>query len=306
MITVIGPNPAIDITLEVPHFAPGEVWRARTALHVGGGKPLNVSRTLRRLGEPVTLVTPLGELYGGADVVRDTCDELGIELRALRVEGAVRTCVVVVDSEQGISTLINERGAPLSSLEAAAYEQLVRDNLPHQGLVIASGSISPGLPIDLYARLATWTHERGTRLIVDTSEDALRRTLEEKPWAIKVNSEELKAVTGAGNVREGAADLLRNGVEHVIITMGEEGALYVGSQGALRVSAAPVRAVNPTGAGDAFLAGLAWCLQAGGSWGEALLRAAATSGLVAAQLSPDIGPHPDLEEILPRIHICPV
>ena len=65
---------------------------------------------------------------------------------------------------------------------------------------------------------------------------------------------------------EVARDLIRSGAKQVVMTLGENGALIVTASSSKHVPAIQVDAVDTTGAGDAFNAGLATAL----AWGESL------------------------------------
>jgi ribokinase len=77
-----------------------------------------------------------------------------------------------------------------------------------------------------------------------------------------------------------ARDLIKMGVKAVIVTLGEAGALLVTGQSSKLIPAVPVKAVDTTGAGDAFNAGLATAL----AYGESL-DAAAEFAVVTAALA---------------------
>jgi len=303
MITVIGPNPAVDHILDVPGFVPGASWRSQSSLHVAGGKPMNVARTLRRLDVEVLLACPVGGKLDGSQLIAEACQHLGIELCALPIAPPIRTCVVLVDTENTTSSVINEPGPHLSAEEAGGYERLAMDSVCAGNLALGSGSLPPGIPTDFYGRVARCARERGIRLILDTTGEALVRALESRPWAVKVNGEEIVAATGAPNIEQAVADVTDQGVEHVVVTLGADGARYFGPDAALRISTAPVRTVNPVGSGDAFLAGLSAGLNQGYCWADALRLASAVGGLAASRFEPDIGPSPDLAPLLEQVKV---
>ncbi|HZU14347.1 MAG TPA: 1-phosphofructokinase family hexose kinase [Chloroflexota bacterium] len=287
-VVVVGPNPAMDLILEVAALDPGESHRAQQAMHLAGGKPVNVARTLRRLGIDVSLVSPLGGHLGPAQLIREACTALGIDLQATEIGEETRTCVVIADAATGEATVVNERGPHLSGDEADAYRSSVEKTLRPGGIVVMSGSLPPGLPADFYAHVVEHAHAVGARTIVDTSGEPLRLALEAGPRAVKVNGDELLAVTGATSVDEAALQLGK-AIPHVAVTLGSAGSLYVGPDGVSRLPALPVTVTNPTGAGDAFLAGLVAGLVRGHPWLAALAEATSAAALVCGRLGPDIG-----------------
>ena len=60
MILTVTLNPAVDLNLQVPDWAPGEVNRTTGVTSTAGGKGINVSRVLQRLGVVTTALTILG------------------------------------------------------------------------------------------------------------------------------------------------------------------------------------------------------------------------------------------------------
>lgn len=301
-VVVIGPNPAVDIILDVPGFRAGEVWRSGRSLHLAGGKPLNVARTLRRLGVKTTLVAPLGGKLGGRELILESCRDLGIQARTVGMEGEVRTCVIVADPSSGESTVINERGPELSEEEASAFQQLAESALGSAAIAVVSGSFPPGLPTSFAGSLVQRTRELDIPLLVDTSGAPLRAALEAGAWAVKVNRDEVTAATETGMLDDALAKI-RSRVQHVVVTMGAEGALYAGPEGMYRVTGPSIRAVNPIGAGDAFMAGLAAGLVRGETWREGLTLAASAAALVTSQFSPDIGPDPALQSLRDAVEV---
>lgn len=303
MITVIGPNPAIDYTLDVPHFTPGGVSRSVASLQMAGGKPLNVARTIRRLGGSATLVLPLGGAHESG-LIESACQELGIRVRTLAISGHTRTCVIIVDPEHG-ATVVNEPGPRLSAEEAAAYSALAVASLAPASLALSSGSLPPGLPPGEVAHWVRAARERCVPLIIDTSGAPLRAALTAVPWAVKVNETELLEVTGAGDVGTAARDLAARGVHHVVVTLGAHGALYTGPEGSFRIGPAPVATVNPIASGDAFLGALAVGLQRGDSWLDALRLASAVAGFSASRFEPGIGSNPLIDSLVVHIDVSP-
>lgn len=303
-VVVIGPNPALDVVLETPTFLSGTVNRATRALHLAGGKPIIVARTLRRLGVVVRVVSPLGGNMGPRHVIVDACMSLGIDLRVCDIQEETRICVIVADPETGESSVVNEPGPRLSDREAADYRRMVDEDLSVTGVALMSGSLPPGLGPDFYAWVTTRARQAGVPVIVDTSGEPLRLALEARPWAVKVNGHELLSVEGGSSVSDAARQLAAR-VEHVVVTLGAEGALYAGSEGLHRVGSARVPVTNATGAGDAFLAGLAAELVKGKSWLDALRMATAVSALVCDRLEPDIGSDPAVGAMLRIVHTTP-
>jgi ribokinase len=80
-----------------------------------------------------------------------------------------------------------------------------------------------------------------------------------------------------------ARELIAHGVKQVVMTLGEKGALIVTSSSALRIPALRMKAVDTTGAGDAFNAGLGVALACGAPLEDAVRFAVVTGGLAVTK-----------------------
>ena len=124
-----------------------------------------------------------------------------------------------------------------------------------------SGSRPEGFRLSDYARLLALCRESGAKLCVDASGPMLRAALKARPWIVKPNLDELSELVGrrlsrVNEVLQAAVPLTKR-CEHVLVSLGRNGALLVSRQGAWRAreSSGRVSAVHTVGCGDALLAG---------------------------------------------------
>lgn len=311
-ILVVGPNPAMDRTEEIRHFRPHEVNRADVSSPRAGGKSFIVARALRRLGRPVAAYGFLGGATGR--YLRDECVRLGIRDRHTRIDDDTRINTILVDQHTRLSTVINEPGPIVSPAEVAALTSAVAEDLRAGDLLILTGSLPRGAGDDFYASLIALARARDARTIVDADGAALVSAVAAAPWAVKCNLHEFRALapdaltgetdlaTGDDRSRLIAAmrSVVASGVELVIVTLGAEGLVAVTSAQVFHVEAAAVETKNATGSGDTFLAGFASSIAGGSELASALAFGAAAASANAAVLIPDIGPDPQLDELLAR------
>jgi len=137
--------------------------------------------------------------------------------------------------------------------------------------VVGSGSLPPGVPDDFYGRIAHTAKQAGKKLVIDTSGPPLKAALQAGVYFVKPSLREFKILMGES--LESQADritacrsLIDNGqVEIVALTLGDQGALLVTHDRALRARALPIKLVSVVGAGDSFLAAMVWSLACGHS-----------------------------------------
>ncbi|MFB9908709.1 1-phosphofructokinase family hexose kinase [Allokutzneria oryzae] len=282
MILTVTLNAALDVTYTVERVVTGESHRVRGVTQRAGGKGINVARVLRTLGSPV-LATGLA----GGDTGRSLLDELtssGIPHEFVPIDGESRRTVAVVSANDGEATLFNEPGPEVSAAEWTAFVERFRSLASRASVVVLSGSMPPGVPEDGYAHLVSLVDGK---TIVDASGPALRHAVAMRPNVIKPNARELAETTGHSELAPGISSLLRDGAQAVVASLGPEG-LLAATEGASWRLAPPARlAGNPTGAGDACVAGLAAGLLAGADWPALLREAVALSA--AAVVHPVAG-----------------
>lgn len=262
-----------------------------------------MARILRQVEVPTRLIAPLGSNTGVSGRVIEACRQLEVEVIATAVSGHTRTCVIVVDPETGVSTVINETGPRLDESEAADFVENCRSHLIPGTFAIGSGSLPPGVSTLLYRQLSVEAEQKGCRLVVDSSGGALRESLKGRPWAIKVNQQEIAGVTGERDPIRAAEVARRQGVGHVVVTRGAEGALYVGLEGAFRVKAPNLRIVNPVGSGDVFTAILVAYLRRGETWQKAIRYATAGGSLASGNFEPRVNSLREVEDLAGRLEV---
>lgn len=259
-------NPAIDHTITLDRLIPGEVHRARAVRRNAGGKGVNVASCLADWGADVVVHGLLGS--DNAAPFEALFAEKGIEDRFIRVVGSTRVNLKLVDDAG--TTDINLDGMAVDEALVAKVVSQLNVAVRSGDLVALSGSLPPGCPHDVYAAMVAPMRERGCRVLLDTSGGPLKHALDAAvlPHVIKPNRSELSAWTGQAamgraELLAAAEDLCRRGVELVVISMGEEGALFVSAQGAVCARLSLAGVASTVGAGDAMVAGLAAALAEG-------------------------------------------
>jgi tagatose 6-phosphate kinase len=316
VIVVVTLNPALDVTHHVEQADWAGVNRPHEVAARPGGKGVNVARALLALGTDV-LVTGLA---GGAagDAVRAGLQAAGVPADLTPIAAETRRTFAVVDTARGQTGLFNEPGPPVSEAEFARFRDRFRAALPDCPAVVLTGSLPRGLPATCYAELIRLA--AGIPVILDTDGPALRDGAEAGPAIIKPNLAELERVTGrplaaapAGresvvaldDVRQAAQELRSAGAAAVVVTLGAAGLLAVTSDGTWLAAPPGPEPGNPTGAGDATVAGLARGLALGQDWPERLRHAtalgtAAVAAPVAGEFRAD-----RYRDLLPAIRIRP-
>jgi tagatose 6-phosphate kinase len=265
MIGIITFNPAIDKRYHVESISVGQVQRAYEVENTAGGKGLNVLRVAKILGEEVMATGFLGGKSG--EFVIDELRKLNIKNRFQTISGETRCCLAIIDKENNQTELL-EPGPVIETQEFNSWLKIYEDMLKKTSIVTASGSLPRGLESNTYAKLILMAKAKGVNFFLDTSGEALVEGIKSKPFFVKPNLDELKAINNktintSQDVMEAIRKLNYDGIELVSVTLGREGSI-TGYKGKLfKVILPEIQAVNSVGSGDSFVAGMAVALERG-------------------------------------------
>jgi 1-phosphofructokinase family hexose kinase len=277
-IVVASPNLSLDRTMQVDSLAIGHVHRSDRYEVRAGGKGVNVVRSLDAVGVAGVVIGFAGGRTG--DAVEGLLQDEGLDAVIVRTPDETRSCLTVLSAE-GV-TVLNETGHPLPPDLWDDFEASVETELEESALFVCSGSFPPGAPDDAAARLLKLAHGHAATVICDTSRAQLRAALAATPDVVVPNlPEALDLLEGTTNepvdISQGAAErgataaraLVDAGARTAIVTLGSAGAVSFWDGAARTWPPFSVQTLNPVGAGDSLVAGLAWGLAEG----EPLARA---------------------------------
>jgi len=289
MIVTFTANPSLDRTVDLGGaLIPGGVHRIVSDRTQPGGKGINVALGVQRAGLDVLAILPAAS----EDPLLGLLEIEGLPHRASPVAGRVRTNLTVLSQPQ-LTTKLNEPGAVLAPEEITALEELLISSVGQGDVVMLSGSLAPGLPVDEYVHLVDRLQDRGARVGVDTSDgplDALAAALPATaPDFLKPNAHELGQIVGVRGddleqraargdltgARDAAEMLHSQGVGAVLLTLGAAGGLLATEGGVWYGSSPDVAAVSTVGAGDSATAGYLIARGLGEEPGARLARALA-------------------------------
>lgn len=302
MILTVTLNTALDITYQVRALRPHASHRVSEVIERPGGKGLNVARVLAALGHEVTVTGFTGGATGRVVQERLTATP-GVVDALVPVTGATRRTIAVVDAHTGDTTQLNEPGPTITPAEWSAFQEAYDDLLASASAVALCGSLPPGVPVGAYAGLVRAAKAADVPVLLDTSGEALRRGVAARPDIIKPNADELAELTGSHEPTRATQDARRRGARAVVASLGAAGLLALTPEGRWRATPPTRVHGNPTGAGDAAVAGLLSGLVEHLPWPDRLARASALSA--ASVLAPVAGEfeRAAYEELLGRVAV---
>lgn len=258
MIYTVTLNPSLDYYLKVNNLRTGALNRAVSERLTIGGKGVNVTLQLKKLGDKSVA---LGFVAGftGKQIICEL-EKLGACHEFLEVEGRSRINVKIKSTAE---TDVNAVGAIVTAGDVKKLTDKLKDKLQAGDFVTIGGSAPAGLGNEVYADIIAELGEvRGVNFVVDACGKLLTSTLRYKPFMIKPNIIEMSEIFGvpipdhAKAVELYARKLQQMGARNVIVSLGSSGAEMITEKGeALFVRAVNGQLVNSAGAGDCMIAG---------------------------------------------------
>lgn len=265
MIATLTLNPSLDYVMELSSIKAGEVNRSRAEALYPGGKGINVSLMLHRLGlESQCLGFSAGET---GDLLCRLLQKEGVTPSFISVKHNSFTRINVKLRGETITELNGKGPTPGENEWKELFRQL--DKLQQNDVLVVSGRFPTGNADGLMERVKTLC-SRGVHLTADSSGEALRQLLAFSPLLAKPNLQELEELSGRRlstlSERVTAAKRFWQkgnpkgfGAKHLLLSMGGEGAVLFwddGANGAVLFLEPPEgKAVSAVGAGDCMLAG---------------------------------------------------
>lgn len=254
MIYTLTLNPSLDLYVPLKEFQIGSENSAEKYSILPGGKGINVSQVLHNL-ETDTIAWGLAGGFTGEELIH-ALNRCQIPNDFVRIKDQTRINIKIQTSKE---TAINFTGPRVSISEInALFARL--DDLKSDDWVILSGSLAQNLSDDFYYQFAEKIKEHGARFAVDAVGQALLNSLSAMPFVIKPNENELqctinRSMKTLSDYIQGGQELLKQGAENVIVSLGKRGALLLHEKEAYFAAPALGIAVNTVGAGDSMLAG---------------------------------------------------
>lgn len=247
-------NPSIDYVARVNDFKEGHLNRTETAQMYPGGKGINVSRVLKRLGIESTALGYTGGFTG--EFIKEFLTNETITHDFITVSDVTRINVKLKSEKE---TEINGLGPSISS--SKQQELLEKINSMNEGdFLVLAGSIPQSITEDFYGEIAKKCLQKGVKAVIDTAGTALIKTFPHSPFLIKPNHHELGDLfqTKIESIEDAVfygKKLLNEGVENVIVSMAGEGAIFLNKQHTLLANVPAGIVKNSVGAGDSVVAG---------------------------------------------------
>ncbi|TDE46837.1 1-phosphofructokinase family hexose kinase [Flavobacterium rhamnosiphilum] len=262
-IVTLTVNPALDKSAHFSGLVPEQKIRCEEPRYDAGGGGINVSKAISRLEGTSLAVFTSGGPTG--KMLENLVNKESIDYKAIGIQSWTRESFVAVDDNTNSQYRFSFPGPAISSAEKEEVIQIIRELKPK--FLVVSGGLNKDLSIDFYQKIAEIARESNSKMIVDTSGEALKKVLETGVYMIKPNVGELAKLIGVERleleeVNEAAKQIIaKGGAEIVVVSLGPQGAVLVTKDSYDFVPAPNVAKKSTVGAGDSMVGGMVWALS---------------------------------------------
>ena len=256
-------NPSLDKSTHFKGLIPEQKMRCEVPRYDAGGGGINVSKAISKLGGSSICVFTSGGSSG--EKLTTLIGEEGLEYITIKTKNWTRENFIAFDTSTKSQYRFGFPGNELSIDEQDKIKASIKE-LKSEYLIL-SGSLNNGLASNFYQEIAEIAKASGTKVIVDTSGEALRKVLETGVYLIKPNIGELAKLIGVERlelpeVEKAAKKLIENGsAEIIVVSLGADGAILVAKDETHFVKAPKVEKKSTVGAGDSMVGGMVWALS---------------------------------------------
>jgi ribokinase len=265
----------LDLISYVPRLpSMGETLHGNR-FHMGyGGKGANQAIMAAKLGGEVTMVTKLGQDVFGQNTL-ENFKTWGVNPQHIHFTDQAFSGVapIAVDTE-GHNSIIIVTGA--NDLLTVEEVESARPDIASSSILVCQLEI----PLEISLAALRIAREEGIKTIFNPA--PARSELPDEIYQLSdifcPNETETELLTGRSvesleEAEDAAKVLIKRGAASVILTLGERGSLLVMGETTEHVPVDPVKALDTTGAGDAFVGSLAFFLAGGKSLSDSIKRA---------------------------------
>ena len=279
----------IDLISRVPRLPKLGETLVGSSFHLGyGGKGANQAVMAAKLGARVTMVTKLGRDVFGDGTLKNYreqgIDTTHVMFDNVRFSGVAP--IFVDDNAQNFVVIVPGANTGLTPADVQASKQVILDS----DILISQLEI----PVETTLEGFRIAKSGNVRTILNPAPAApISDELVQLADFCVPNTTEIELLTGqsVGTLAEAEAaarKLLLRGTRTVILTLGEDGALLVDKDSIEQTPSVKVDAVDPTGAGDAFIGSLAVFLGEGLPLHDAIRRANAVAALSVTRIGTQV------------------
>lgn len=258
MIYTLTLNPAVDYYIDMENFEEGDLNKVDNAYTLAGGKGINVSKVLKNFDVESTALGFCGGFTG--DYIKKHIKEYGIKENFIYLEEDTRINIKLKTKKT--ETEIAGKSPNISKEKVNELINYIRNNVKENDVLVLSGSVPNSIESSIYKDVIS-NANKNIKVILDARDEAFKIGLKEKVFLTKPNKKELgeyfnKNIESTEEIIKYARELIKEGSENVIVSLGKDGSVLITKDEAYIGNAPDGKLISSVGAGDSMVAGIVY------------------------------------------------
>ncbi|MEI0579373.1 1-phosphofructokinase [Brachyspira pilosicoli] len=258
MIYTLTLNPAVDYYVDINDFEEGELNKSNNAYTLAGGKGINVSKVLKNFNIDSVALGFCGGFTG--DYIRKNLKEYGIKENFILLDEDTRINIKLKTSKT--ETEIAGKSPNISEDKKEELLNFINTNIKENDILVLSGSVPSSIDNSIYKDIISKANKK-IKVILDARDEAFKIAIKEKVFLTKPNKKELgeyfnKEIETTEDIIKYARELIKDGSENVIVSLGKDGSILVTKDEVYIGNAPEGKLISSVGSGDSMVAGIVY------------------------------------------------
>lgn len=306
MVLTVTINPLLEHRLFFDQIVyPGEN-RSFKEEFKAGGKGINISRQLNRLGINNLAYTFIGGTNG--KIFRNLLDEENINYSPVSIKSELRTSTVLINNNKGNISSFFSPNPSLIQKEIDEFKTKLEKMIKNSSIVVFSGSIPTDNAAEILFEGIKIANKDDKPVVLDTYGKHLEECFKLAPLAIhntidEINSSLNYSLREEKEILDFFDKLYSYGIKLAFLTNGEKEFYSSKYDFKYKIIPPKINAINPTGSGDAFTAGIIHGLERSLVYEEMLANSTALGALNAEKLDASNVNINDMHKLVDKVKI---
>ena len=281
MVYTLTLNPAVDYYIDMNNFEEGELNKVNNAYTLAGGKGINVSKVLKNFNVDSIALGFCGGFTG--DYIKKHLKEYGIKENFIYLEEDTRINIKL--KTEKTESEIAGKSPNVPKKKSDELLTFINKNIKENDILVLSGSVPNSVSSSIYKEIINKSC-KNIKIILDARDEAFKIAVKEKVFLTKPNKKELgeyfnKTIETTEDIIKYAKELIKEGSENVIVSLGKEGSVLVTKDEVYIGNAPEGKLISSVGSGDSMVAGIVYGLSKNLSLSDAYKYAIASGSSTA-------------------------
>ncbi|MEI0603450.1 1-phosphofructokinase [Brachyspira alvinipulli] len=281
MVYTLTLNPAVDYYIDMNNFEEGELNKVNNAYTLAGGKGINVSKVLKNFNVDSIALGFCGGFTG--DYIKKHLKEYGIKENFIYLEEDTRINIKL--KTEKTESEIAGKSPNVPKEKSDELLTFINKNIKENDILVLSGSVPNSVSSSIYKEIINKSC-KNIKIILDARDEAFKIAVKEKVFLTKPNKKELgeyfnKTIETTEDIIKYAKELIKEGSENVIVSLGKEGSVLVTKDEVYIGNAPEGKLISSVGSGDSMVAGIVYGLSKNLSLSDAYKYAIASGSSTA-------------------------